>query len=143
MIIKRGKRFKDVIYFETYPKRNKLPVKIPPRGDFTPDAWFTAVLVKEPVTGIERTKDPIMLQIPSANISCVTSKDLPIAVGDNFINRSPENKNPFTFYKYFKDLYAHKLFIPAEGEENLIIICFNDKKIIISYLFHRMNYLWI
>lgn len=75
-----GGKIKEVIYLETYPKKNKLPVKIPPRGDFTPDAWFTAVLVKEPVTGIERTKDPIMLQIPSANISCVTSKDFPIAV---------------------------------------------------------------
>jgi len=56
-----------------------VPVNIPPNGVLTPDAWLTAVRVKDPVTGIERTNDPKMLQIPRAIISCVASKHLPFA----------------------------------------------------------------
>lgn len=56
-----------------------LPVNIPPNGVLTPEAWLTAVRVKDPVTGIERTNDPKILQTPRAIISCVASKDLPFA----------------------------------------------------------------
>lgn len=58
-------------------------MKIPARGVLTPDALFTAVLVKEPVIGIERTKEPITLQRPKANISCVASSGLPLAAKEN------------------------------------------------------------
>lgn len=54
-----------------------VPVNIPPNGVLTPDASLTAVRVKDPVTGIERTNDPKILQIPRAIISCVASKGLP------------------------------------------------------------------
>jgi hypothetical protein len=54
-------------------------VKIPARVVLTPEALLTAVLVKEPVMGIERTKEPIMLQSPRASISCVASIALPFA----------------------------------------------------------------
>lgn len=60
-----------------------LPVKIPPKGVLTPEAWFTAVRVNDPVTGIDLTKDPIILHNPSANISCVASNDFPFAVMEN------------------------------------------------------------
>lgn len=58
----------------------KIPVIIPPIGVFTPDALFTAVLVKLPVVGIDLTKLPITLQSPTANISCVASKVFPFAI---------------------------------------------------------------
>lgn len=54
-------------------------MKRPPAGVRTPDALFTAVRVKEPVTGMERTKEPIILPIPKAIISCVASTAFPLA----------------------------------------------------------------
>lgn len=51
----------------------------PPKVVTTPDALLTAVLVKDPVTGIDLTKEPIMLHVPTANISCVASKVRPPA----------------------------------------------------------------
>lgn len=60
-------------------RRTTHPVTIPPIGVFTPEVKLTAVLVKLPVTGIDFTKLPIILQRPSAIISCVASKDLPLA----------------------------------------------------------------
>lgn len=50
-------------------KSTKVPVITPPIGVLTPDALLTAVRVKLPVTGIDLTKLPNMLQSPSANIS--------------------------------------------------------------------------
>lgn len=44
-------------------------VKIPASGVLTPEALLTAVLVKEPVMGIERTNELKMLHRPKANIS--------------------------------------------------------------------------
>lgn len=57
----------------------RVPVIIPASWVCTPDALFTAVLVKDPVTGIDLTKEPIKLDIPKAISSWVTSKDLPFA----------------------------------------------------------------
>lgn len=57
----------------------RLPVNKPPKVVFTPDELLTAVRVKEPVTGIDRTSEPPMLHNPNASISCVPSKDLPFA----------------------------------------------------------------
>lgn len=42
------------------------PVMTPQVVVLAPDALFTAVLVKEPVVGIEDTKEPKMLHIPRA-----------------------------------------------------------------------------
>lgn len=50
-------------------KSTRDPVIKPPIGVFTPEALFTAVLVKLPVVGIDREKLPKMLQSPSATIS--------------------------------------------------------------------------
>lgn len=50
-------------------KSTKLPVITPPIGVLTPDALLTVVRVKLPVTGIDLTKLPNILQRPSANIS--------------------------------------------------------------------------
>ena len=63
--------------FATY--SYQLPVAMPPAGVRTPEALLTAVLVKEPVTGIERTKEPKILLTPSAIISCVASIAFPFA----------------------------------------------------------------
>lgn len=56
------------------------PVRIPPKGVRTPLALFTAVLVKEPVTGIARTKEPKMLQQPKAISSWVALIVRPFAM---------------------------------------------------------------
>lgn len=50
-------------------KSTRHPVITPPIGVFTPEALFTAVLVKLPVVGIDREKLPKMLQSPKASIS--------------------------------------------------------------------------
>lgn len=52
---------------------------VPPNCVLTPEALLTAVLVNEPVTGIELKKDPKILQIPNDSISCVASTLLPLA----------------------------------------------------------------
>lgn len=53
------------------PSDNKIrqPVNIPPSVVRTPLALFTAVLVNEPVTGIDEKNDPNKLHKPKANIS--------------------------------------------------------------------------
>lgn len=50
-------------------RRTREPVTTPPIGVCTPDALFTAVLVKLPVVGIDLTKLPAKLQRPRASIS--------------------------------------------------------------------------
>ena len=50
-------------------KSTRRPVKMPPIGVLTPEALFTAVLVKLPAVGIDLTKLPKMLLRPTANIS--------------------------------------------------------------------------
>lgn len=57
----------------------KIPVKMPPAGVRTPDALLTAVLVNDPVTGIERTNEPAILHRPKAIISWVASTAFPLA----------------------------------------------------------------
>ena len=47
---------------------------------------LTAVLEKEPVVGMDWTKEPKMLQSPSATISWLASTDLPPAAGTLDIN---------------------------------------------------------
>lgn len=61
-----------------------IPVMMPQAVVLAPEALLTALLVKEPVTGIEETKEPIMLHIPKASSSCVASKDLPLAKNQNY-----------------------------------------------------------
>lgn len=60
-------------------KRTRDPVKIPPKVVRTPLVLFTAVRVKEPVVGIEDTKEPRMLQRPKAIISWFASIVFPLA----------------------------------------------------------------
>lgn len=55
------------------------PVITPHVVVFAPDALFTAVLVKEPVMGIEDTNEPKTLHTPRAISSCVASRGLPLA----------------------------------------------------------------
>lgn len=64
------------------PNDNKTrhPVIIPPNVVRTPLALLTAVRVNDPVTGIDWKNEPTRLHIPSANISCVASMVLPLAV---------------------------------------------------------------
>lgn len=57
----------------------RAPVKSPPSCVFTFDALLTAVRVKEPAVGMDLTKEPTMLQAPSAIISWVASKVFPFA----------------------------------------------------------------
>jgi hypothetical protein len=57
----------------------RAPVYNPPNGVLTPEAEFTAVLEKDPVVGIELTKEPNILQAPSAIISWLASTGLPPA----------------------------------------------------------------
>lgn len=57
-----------------------LPVKAPPRVVSTPLALLTAVLVKEPVVGMDMKNDPSRLHVPSANISWVASTVRPFAI---------------------------------------------------------------
>lgn len=60
--------------------KTRTPVTIPPSVVRTPLALLTAVRVNEPVTGIDCTNAPTKLHIPSANISCVASIVLPLAI---------------------------------------------------------------
>lgn len=79
-----------------------VPVNIPPNGVTTPDAWLTAVRVKDPVTGIERTNDPKILQIPRAIISWVASKDLPFAEITSLLNSLLERVvSTFVFWRQY------------------------------------------
>ena len=55
------------------------PVKTPPSGVRTQQVELTAVREKEPVMGIELTKDPTRLQKPRAIISWLASTGLPPA----------------------------------------------------------------
>lgn len=68
--------------------KTRTPVTIPPRVVRTPLALLTAVLVNEPVTGIDCTNAPTKLHNPSANISCVASIVLPLAVFEKQKNQS-------------------------------------------------------
>ena len=52
-----------------------LPVNNPDSGVLTPLEFDTALLVKAPHDGTAPTQAPIMLQIPSVNISCVASTE--------------------------------------------------------------------
>lgn len=52
---------------------------MPPKGVTTPEELFTAVLVNDPVMGIELNSDPKMLDKPTAIISCVASTVFPLA----------------------------------------------------------------
>lgn len=56
-----------------------VPVTMPPNGVRTPLASLIAVRVNDPVTGIDRTHDPNILQHPIAIISCVASTVFPLA----------------------------------------------------------------
>ena len=60
-------------------RMTSAPVYTPPSGVRTPLALFTAVREKEPVVGIELTKEPITLQTPSAIISWLASTGFPPA----------------------------------------------------------------
>jgi trans-aconitate methyltransferase len=59
-------------------RRRSSDVNTPASVVLTPEALFTALLVKEPVTGIEPTKEPIVLQSPNAIISWVASSLRPL-----------------------------------------------------------------
>lgn len=52
---------------------------MPPKGVLTPEALFTALLEKDPVTGIEWKNEPITLHNPRDSISCVASRVNPCA----------------------------------------------------------------
>ena len=54
---------------------------MPPSGVLTPELLLTAVLLNDPVTGMEEKKEPTKLQMPSAIISCVASIRCPSAAG--------------------------------------------------------------
>ena len=60
-------------------RRTRRPVYRPPMAVLTPLAAFTAVLLKEPVMGMDWTKLPAKLQKPRANISCDASTGFPLA----------------------------------------------------------------
>lgn len=55
---------------------------MPPKGVLTPEALFTALLEKDPATGIEWKNEPITLHSPRANISCVASRGIPRALNN-------------------------------------------------------------
>lgn len=78
-------------------KSTKEPVIKPPIGVLTPEALLMAVRVKLPVTGIDLTKLPKILEKPSANISWLASNVLPFAA--NFlIKLSKIPRNRIMFY---------------------------------------------
>ena len=54
----------------------------PPKGVRTPLAALTDVREKDPVTGNDDAKEPIMLLIPIAIISWLASTLFPLAVSD-------------------------------------------------------------
>lgn len=54
-------------------------MKIPPTGERTPLAEFTAVREKEPDTGIDETKEPRRLLAPIETISWLASTRWPFA----------------------------------------------------------------
>ena len=60
----------------------KIPVYNPPKGVRTPLAALTDVREKDPVTGNDYAKEPIMLLIPMAIISWLASTLFPLAVSD-------------------------------------------------------------
>lgn len=56
-----------------------IPVITPQVVVLAPDALLSAVLVKEPVMGIDETKELTMLHRPRAITSCVASSGFPLA----------------------------------------------------------------
>lgn len=56
-----------------------LLVYNPLNGVRTPETLFTALLEKDPETGIDCKKEPIKLQNPKVTISWVASRDFPCA----------------------------------------------------------------
>lgn len=60
-------------------KSTMSPVITPHVVVLAPEALFKAVLVKEPVIGIEEKKEPTTLHIPKAINSCVASRGRPLA----------------------------------------------------------------
>ena len=88
----------------------RTPVTIPPSVVRTPLALLTAVRVNEPVTGIDCTKAPTKLHIPSANISCVASIVLPFAVGHNDSNSLNDQNDSisisFIWRRYLQNAFA-------------------------------------
>lgn len=55
---------------------------MPPKGVLTPEALFTALLEKDPVTGIEWKNEPTTLHNPRVSISCVASSRIPRALNN-------------------------------------------------------------
>lgn len=68
--------------FVKNPNANKTitPVITPHVVVLAPDALLRAVLVKEPVMGIEETNELTILQSPKAITSCVASRGRPLAI---------------------------------------------------------------
>ena len=58
----------------------------------TPLAELTAVLEKDPVIGYDETREPAMLHIPTAIISCVESTALPRATTKTLFKRNNVEK---------------------------------------------------
>lgn len=52
---------------------------MPPIGVLTPEALFTALLLRDPVPGNAWTKELPIFDIPIAISSCVASTDFPVA----------------------------------------------------------------
>jgi len=71
---------------------------MPPNGVLTPEALFTALLLRDPVPGKACTKELPIFDIPIAINSCVASTDFPLADTKYKINANDVNKNPRCLY---------------------------------------------